>query len=251
MSGDWNIELLDLDLEIFHGPFDLLLTLILKEEISIFEVSLSEIVIAYLERLEEQEELDLEAASEFLILMSALMEIKSAQLLPRPNEFEMEELTPEEAREELVLRLITYKKFKTAAAWLRERFDQSREWRFRTVPLPRLKRSVEEEIEARHNPSRLAEALRILADEPPDLKTDHITMVTANIWERMKAIRAALRDKDEVAFDELVAGKDRMTQAVTFFALLEMYNSGELEIEQEKLFCQIIIHESKKKRMIA
>ena len=61
---------------VFQGPFDLLLTLILKEEISIFEVSLSDIVISYLERLEAEEEFDLDAASEFLILMSALLEIK-------------------------------------------------------------------------------------------------------------------------------------------------------------------------------
>lgn len=252
MSGDWDLELLDLDLEIFHGPFDLLLTLILKEEVSIFEVSLSEIVIAYLERLEEQEELDLEAASEFLILMSALMEIKSAQLLPRPEEFDMEELTPEEAREELVLRLITYKKFKSASTWLRQRFQDTRDWRFRTVPLPRLRRKAgEDEVRPRYKAARLAEALALLTEEPPELKTDHITAVTANIWERMKAIRAALRDKDTVAFDDLVADSDRMTQAVTFFALLEMYNSGELEVEQEQLFGRIIIHEAKKRRMIA
>ncbi len=119
MPHDWDLELLDLDLEVFQGPFDLLLTLILKEEISIFEVSLSDIVISYLERLEAEEEFDLDAASEFLILMSALLEIKSAQLLPRPEELDLEELTPEEAREELVVRLITYKKFKEAASWMR------------------------------------------------------------------------------------------------------------------------------------
>ena len=251
MSGDWHLELLDLDLEVFHGPFDLLLTLILKEEISIFEISLSEIVIAYLELLEAEDELDLEAASEFLILMSALMEIKSSQLLPRPGDLELEELTPEEAREELVLRLITYKKFKTAAAWLRERLGSTREWRFRNAPLPRVKWAEEQEIKPRYESARLAEALKVLADEPPDLKTDHITMVTANIWERMKAIRAALVKQDTVRFDDIIAGSDRMTQAVTFFALLEMYNSGELEVEQEKLFGQIIIHEAKKKRAIA
>lgn len=252
MPGDWDIELLDLDLEIFHGPFDLLLTLILKEEISIFEVSLSEIVIAYLERLEEQQELDLEAASEFLILMSALMEIKSAQLLPKPDEMDLEELSPEEAREELVIRLITYKKFKAAAAWIRERFESSRDWRFRAAPLPKVKRKREEEVpQGKYNPALLAESLQLLASEPPELKTDHITMVTANIWERMKAIRTALREKQEVDFDELVEGKDRVTQAVTFFALLEMYNSGELELEQEKLFGRIIIHEAQKNKLIA
>lgn len=250
MATDWNLELLDLDLEIFQGPFDLLLTLILREEISIFEVSLSEIVIAYLERLEEQEELDLEAVSEFLILMSALLEIKSAQLLPKPAEFDLEELTPEEAREELVIRLITYKKFKDAAIWLNERLEETRHWRFRIAPLPRLKKRLgEEEVPQKYNPDKLAEALRVLLTEPPRLRTDHITRVTVSVWERMKAIRNALRQKDRVDFDEVVRDADRVTQAVTFFALLEMFNAGELQVEQEQLFGSILIYEAQRKKV--
>ena len=240
-------ELLDLDLEVFQGPFDLLLTLILKEEISIFEVSLSDIVISYLERLEAEEELDLEAASEFLILMSALLEIKSAQLLPRPEEFDIEELTPEEAREELVIRLITYKKFKEAAAWLRARYDVSRHWRFRAAPLPKIAvRPAGEEAPHKYDPSKLTDALKVLLSEPPEIRTDHMTKVTANVWEQMKAIRTAVRDRAKVAFDEIVGGADRITQAVTFFALLEMYNSGELDVEQEQLFGRIMIYEAEK-----
>ena len=240
-------ELLDLDLEVFQGPFDLLLTLILKEEISIFEVSLSDIVISYLEKLEAEEELDLEAASEFLILMSALLEIKSAQLLPKPEEFELEELTPEEAREELVIRLITYKKFKEAAAWLRARYDVSRYWRFREAPLPKItQRPGEEEVPHKYEPSKLTAALKVLLAEPPEIRTDHMAKVTANVWEQMKAIRLAVRDRAKVAFDEIVGDADRITQAVTFFALLEMYNSGELEVEQEQLFGRILIYEAEK-----
>ena len=248
MNGYWDIELLDLDLEVFQGPFDLLLTLILKEEISIFEVSLTDIVISYLERLEEEEELDLEAASEFVILMSALMEIKSAQLLPRPEEVELEELTPAEAREELVLRLVTYKKFKEAAAWLRSRYQSTRFWRYRSAPLPKVGRSAEAEVPHRHDAARLAAAIGQLLTEPPELKTEHITTVTANVWEQMKAIRAMLGQRSEVVFDEVVAGADRMTQAVAFFALLEMFNTGELEVEQEQIFGQILIYEAGRAR---
>ncbi|MCL4472737.1 MAG: segregation/condensation protein A [Actinobacteria bacterium] len=240
-------ELMDLDLEVFQGPFDLLLTLILKEEISIFEVSLSDIVISYLEKLEAEDELDLEAASEFLILMSALLEIKSAQLLPRPEELDLEELTPEEAREELVIRLITYKKFKEAAAWLRARHDVSRYWRFRAAPLPKIAgRAADEEVPHKYDPSKLTGALKVLLAEPPEIHTDHMTKVTANVWEQMKTIRQAVRHKAKVAFDEIVGGADRVTQAVTFFALLEMYNSGELEVEQEQLFGRILIYEAEK-----
>lgn len=253
MTEFWDIDLLDLDLEVFQGPFDLLLTLILKDEISIFEVSLSDIVIHYLEKLEEEEELDLEAASEFLILMSALLEIKSAQLLPRPEELDLEELTPEEAREELVIRLITYKKFKEAAAWLRLRYDTARLWRYRSAPLPKIaSRPVEEEVPHKYEPVRLVDALKVLLAEPPEIRTDHMTKVTANVWEQMKAIRSAVRHQAKVAFEDIVGDADRVTQAVTFFALLEMYNSGELEVEQERLFGQILIYEAQKSgKMIA
>jgi segregation and condensation protein A len=247
MKSDWQMELLDLDLEVFQGPFDLLLTLILREEISIFEVSLAEIVISYLERLAEDEELDLEAASEFLILMSALLEIKSAQLLPRPEEFDLEDLTPEEAREELVLRLITYKKFKDAAAWMRERFSNTRHWRFRSAPLPRLVTKAEdEEVPHKYGPERLAAAISTLLQEPPRIKIDHMNKLTVNVWERMKAIREALKTRSSVDFDEFVGEADRVTQAVTFFALLEMFNAGELDVEQERLFGRIMISEAKK-----
>jgi len=247
MSHEWDLEFLDLDLEVFQGPFDLLLTLILKEEISIFEVSLSDIVISYLERLEEEEELDLDAASEFLILMSALLEIKSAQLLPKPEELDLEELTPEEAREELVIRLITYKKFKEAASWMRARHDVTRHWRYRAAPLPKIVANAsEQEVPHKYKPSKLTDALRVLLAEPPEIRTDHMARVTANVWEQMKAIRMAVRHQAKVAFEDIVGDADRVTQAVTFFALLEMYNSGELEVEQEQLFGRILIYEAEK-----
>ncbi|MBI5870318.1 MAG: segregation/condensation protein A [Actinobacteria bacterium] len=249
MSHEWDLEFLDLDLEVFQGPFDLLLTLILKEEISIFEVSLSDIVISYLERLEAEEELDLDAASEFLILMSALLEIKSAQLLPKPEELDLEELTPEEAREELVIRLITYKKFKEAAAFMRARHDVTRHWRYRSAPLPKIAtNAAEQEVPHKYQPAKLTDALKVLLAEPPEIRTDHMTRVTANVWEQMKAIRLAVRHQAKVAFEDIVGDADRVTQAVTFFALLEMFNSGELEVEQEQLFGRILIYEAEKNK---
>lgn len=249
MSDDRHLEQLNLDLDVFQGPFDLLLSLILREEVSIFEVPLAEIVICYLERLEERDELDLEAVSEFLILMSALMEIKSARLLPKPDDIDLDDLTPEEAREELVLRLITYRKFKGAATWLKDRYNISRHWYFRSAPLPRVDGPVDLEVNQMYGPEVLNQALSLLLVVPPSIKMDHMAKITVSIWEQMKEIRAALRDRRELSFDEIVGGADRMTQAVTFFALLEMYNSGELEIEQERLFGSIIIHEAGKKKI--
>lgn len=246
MPGDWHLELLDLDLEVFQGPFDLLLTLIIREEISIFEVSLADIVISYLERLEEQDELDLEAATEFLILISALMEIKSSQLLPRPEEMDLEELTPEEAREELVLRLITYRKFKEAAAWMAERFASTSQWRYRAAPLPKFARRTEPEVPQKYGVERLKAAIANLLAEPPVIRTDHIAQVSVTVWERVRAIRDALRGKQNVTFEEVVGDADRITQAVTFFAMLDLFNQGELDVEQEQLFGRIVLSEVKK-----
>ena len=76
------IASLELDLEVFSGPFDLLLTLVLREEIDLLEVQLAEIVIAYLDHLEARGELDLEVATEFLVLIAALLELKSRLMLP-------------------------------------------------------------------------------------------------------------------------------------------------------------------------
>ena len=89
---------LDLDLEVFQGPFDLLLTLVLKEEVDLLEVDLAEIVLAYVAELERAGELDLEATTEFLVLIAALLELKSRMMLPVEHEDELE-LAPGEAAE--------------------------------------------------------------------------------------------------------------------------------------------------------
>src|SRR6478672_2580203 len=100
---------LELDLDVFAGPFDLLLTLILREE-----VDLAEIVIAYIDHLEQRGELELEAATEFLVLIAALLELKSRLLLPG-EEQELIDLDPGEAAEELLARLLEAHRYRGAA----------------------------------------------------------------------------------------------------------------------------------------
>src|ERR1700739_903981 len=97
---------LELDLDVFAGPFDLLLTLILREEIDLLEVDLAEGVIAYIDHLESRGELGLEAARECLVLIAALLELKSRLLLPGEDIQELIELDPGEAAEELLARLV-------------------------------------------------------------------------------------------------------------------------------------------------
>ena len=117
------VRKLELALDAFEGPFDLLLTLVLREELDLAEIDVAAIVIAFIERLAEREELDLEACGEFLVLVAALLELKARALFP-DEEAELAELGPEEAAEELARRLAEYRRMKEAAGWLSERLGR-------------------------------------------------------------------------------------------------------------------------------
>src|SRR3954464_2150436 len=108
---------LALDLDAFEGPFDLLLTLVLRDELPLREVDLAEIVIAFLQHLEERGRLDLDSCGEFLVLISALLELKARGLFPE-EDAELAELEPEVAAEELARRLAEYRRAKEGAEWL-------------------------------------------------------------------------------------------------------------------------------------
>src|SRR6201987_5145532 len=126
---------LELDLEVFSGPFDLLLTLILREEVDLLEVDLADIVISYIDHLESRGELDLEAATEFLVLIAALLELKSRLMLPG-EEVEEIDLDPGEAAAELLERLLDAHRYRSAAAHLATVLRDQQGFRFRSAPLP-------------------------------------------------------------------------------------------------------------------
>src|SRR4051812_42085648 len=126
---------LDLDLEVFQGPFDLLLTLVLTEEVDLLEVDLAEVVLAYVDHLERAGELDLEATTEFLVLIAALLELKSRLMLPA-EEGDVAELEAGEAAEELLARMLEYRRYRSAATFLHERLAGERGFRYREAPLP-------------------------------------------------------------------------------------------------------------------
>ncbi len=106
------IEELELDLEVFSGPFDLLLTLVLREEVDLLEVELADVVVSYMDVLEARGELDLEMATEFLVLIAALLELKSRLMLPRAEEELLDDFGPGEAAEELLARLLEAKRYR-------------------------------------------------------------------------------------------------------------------------------------------
>jgi segregation and condensation protein A len=235
-----HLHRLELDLDVFAGPFDLLLALILREELDLLEVELAEIVVAYLDHLEARDELDLEAATEFLVLIAALLELKSRLMLPG-EEQELLELEPGEAAEELLARLLEAHRYRGAAEYLTRMLEEQSGHRFRSAPLPpQLRRSSLAESEAVYDPALLGRALGGLLRMPPEIDLHHVTIQRVTVIERLKVLRGLLR-RGRFSFDEAVARADRVTVAVTIWALLELYKRGEATWEQAEPFEEITV----------
>ncbi len=227
---------LELDLDAFEGPFDLLLTLVLKEELDLAEVDVAGIVVAFVERLAERGELDLEACGEFLVLVAALLELKARGLFP-DEEAELADLEPEEAAEELARRLAEYRRAKEAAAWLAERLEGEGDRFFRLGPAP-LTPKVERRL-ADQEPESLAVALRLLAAEPPSVSLAHLELRFPPVSQFLERFRALLSRRRVFDLDAEVEGMSRIEQAVAFLALLELRRSGEVALEQAAPFAPI------------
>jgi len=233
---------LDLDLEVFQGPFDLLLTLVLKEEIDLLEVDLADIVLSYIDHLESSGELDLEATTEFLVLIAAVLELKSRLMLPREDE-EGLDWEPEEAAEELLARLLEYSRFRKGAAFLAERIEAESGFRYRSAPLPPELRRVSLDIAgAAYEPELLGKAVGGLLRMPPPLDLRHVARPHVTVEQRLAHLRELLRGRGRFAFDEAVDGADRVTEAITIFALLELYKKGEADWQQDGPFAPITVY---------
>jgi segregation and condensation protein A len=231
---------LELDLDVFAGPFDLLLTLILREEVDLLEVDLAEIVISYVDHLDRRGELDLEAATEFLVLIAALLELKSRLLLSGEEE-EMIELEPGEAAEELLARLLDAHRFLAAATYLRDRLAAQAGYRFRSASLPpHLRQASLPEARAVYPASALLAAVDRLLQIPPAVDLSHMASPKVSVAERLAHLRALLA-RGSFNFDEAVARADRVTVAVTLFAMLELYKRGELTWSQDEPFGEIVV----------
>jgi segregation and condensation protein A len=236
---------LELDLDAFTGPFDLLLSLILREELDLLEVELAEIVIAYIDHLEAEGELDLEAATEFLVLIAALLELKSRLMLPGEGLLdELDELAPAEAAEELLERMLQYARFRGAGGWTRDAHALGQAFLYRSAPLPPALRRVSVEVAERaYDPDVLGQALGGLLRTPPPLDLRHMAMPRVTVGERLALLRGLLR-RGRFSFDEAVRDADRVTVAVTLFALLELYKNGEAAWDQEVPFGPITVRAS-------
>jgi segregation and condensation protein A len=236
------IAQLELDLDVFAGPFDLLLSLVLREELDLLEVDLAEVVVAYLDHLEAAEELDLEAATEFLVLIAALLELKSRLMLPGEEVEELDELEPAEAAEELLARMLEYARFRAAGAHLAERHEHGQAFLARSARLPEaLRRLSLANAQRAYDPGVLGAALGGLLRTPPPIDLAHMATPRVTVGERLAHLRALLR-RGTFSFDDAVQGADRVTVCVTVFALLELYKRGEAGWEQAEPFGEITVH---------
>ena len=231
---------LELDLDVFSGPFDLLLTLILREEVDLLELQLAEVVLAYLDHLESRGELDLETATEFIVLVAALLELKS-RLMLTGEEQELLDIEPEQAAEELLARMLDARRYRAAATHLGELLADEHGVRFRLAPPPlELRRTVLTPADGSQDPRVLGEAIGRLLLTPPAISVRHIGVPRITVAERLAHLRALL-SRGSFDFDEAVRGADRMTVAVTLFALLELYKRGEADWDQERAFGEIAV----------
>ena len=234
---------LPLDLDAFEGPFDLLLTLVLKEELELADVEIVEIVLTFLAEKSaahsSREESDLEVSGEFLVLVASLLELKARNLFPDQDEVPFDDLDPDDAAGELAELLAQYRRFRSAAGWLEDKLEAESDRFFRLGPAPLA--PVPERPLAPQQPESLAAALRALAAEPPAPSLRHITLTFPPVSLFLERFRAVLRRRGRFVFDKEVEALTRVEQAVAFLALLELRKTGEIAIGQAAPFEEITV----------
>ena len=225
-------------LEVFEGPLDLLLHLIKKEEIDIYNIPVSRITEEYLQYLEMLKMLNLDIAGEFLVMAATLLQIKSRKLLPVPvkDEENTEELDP---YQELVKQLLEYKRFKEVAKVLEvKEVEQQQVF---TRPAQKIERLGNEEY-------ILEASLFDLLDAFKNVLKSNVTTVReiiqeeVKIEERVRIIREMLTEKESLSFEDIFTPEStRLEMVVTFLAMLELIRMKEIRILQTRLFDKIRI----------
>ena len=234
----------ELDLEVYQGPFDLLLSLIMREEVDLLEVPLVDVITAYLA--------DMEAAgvigywddmTEFLLLMSLLVEVKSRMLLPDSSLlFEEEELTPEEARDQLLERLFVYSQFKAAAEHLLDLARASGSSMLRVsrdpakIVLPPL-----EDVAGTGDAHELREGLARVLAQKGDPDASHLAETKVELRKQISKVKRLLSGRQSFSFNEVFGAEQPLVQALSLFALLDMLSRGEIKVQQPRVFGDIVV----------
>ncbi|MBA1337080.1 MAG: Segregation and condensation protein A [Firmicutes bacterium] len=238
-------------LEVFEGPFDLLFHLIEKNEVDIYDIPIAEITAQYLQYLEDMRYFDIEVASEFLVMAATLIQIKSRMLLPQQEEDGTEEdIDP---RQQLVERLIEYRKYKGITEELKKREDKYQLLLFRE-PSPVESYVDYEPILINIDISDLCKAFDSVMKRYSSLYNEDtglersIRRESITVVDKIKYITNRLRYEKEVLFQSLFGdGETRESIVVTFLAMLELIRLKRIMVEQRNTFGDIIIRNRKTK----
>lgn len=234
---------LQLDTDSFAGPFDLLCTILLRREMDLADVQLVEIVVGYVQQLAIRDQVDPDTASEFLLLVAALMEIKARELLSSDDVLDIEEPMAVQAQTDMLERLVRYSTFRSAAAWLGHRGSVDRYWRVTSRPVIRRQRTTYEgpQLDA----ALLQRAMSVLLAQP-DVDIRHLVGKHASVHDMTVRFLDVLRAKRTFTLDEVMDGMSRLDQAVAFVAALELAKHGRARLEQDELFgpIAVTVHEA-------
>ena len=235
----------DVSTPVFEGPFDLLLHLILKEQVDIYEVDLARIVDAYLHEIEAMQSLDLDVATEFLLIAATLVELKARRLLPGREDVDLdEELALWEERDLLLARLLECKTFKDVGRVFGSLADEADRSFARAVgPDERFAELMPDLLEGVRPKHVHAAYVRATTPKPePKVDLFHVGIIKANVADALAELVDELPRVRRITFRRLTSDLvDRIEIIVRFLALLELFKQGYLEIEQSEKFGDIDI----------
>ncbi len=238
----------EVKIEVFEGPFDLLLQLIMKQELNIHEVPISQITESFLEHVEMASELDLDTATEFLLIAATLLLIKTRSLMPgEEEEFEEADETLT-ARAFLIERLVEYKQYSNAADWLAAGYAEHGWYATRLRELEEDYASLYPDPFEGVAPGDLARALMDLLIERATDKVDttFIAPIRISVAQRIEEVRKRVEARGSARFSELVRECGSKLEVIaTFLAILELFKRGEVTLAQRKIFGEIDIRKRK------
>ena len=233
---------MDLKLEVFEGPLDLLLHLIKENKMDIFDIEIESITRQYLDYIHKMKEQNLDIASAYLVMASELTLIKARMLLPRPK-VDDEETEEEDPREELVARLLEYQAYKEITKTLKE--NESKRQEIHTKLPENINNYIEENtiITGEGSLDLLVDAFKkflVRKSEEKPLSTK-VTMKEITVSSRKLEIKSILKKEKRVSFFKLFPVSTKEYIVATFLAILDMARNKELLIKQEELFSDIIV----------
>ena len=230
---------------VFDGPFDLLLHLILQEQVDLYEISLATIVDGYLRELERMEQLELELASEFLLIAATLVELKSRRLLPAADDLDLdEELAVWEERDLLLHRLVECKTFKEAAIALQVLAGEAGRRFARTVGVDdRFLGLMPDLLEGVGADDVRRAYLRALVPKPaPRIDLDHVAPIRISVTDAITELVDELPRLGRTTFRALTSDLvERLEVVVRFLAVLELFKKGLVDLDQPRTFGEIEI----------